>query len=140
MQRLFIATLGLASVLTFTPISGSILPLQTQPAFAAEGDFVTDDKTTEGSVKVVEEDGKRYLELSNDFRTGRGPDVFVLLHKEATPESYAEEGFINLGMMDRFRGSQRYEIPEDANIEDYQSVVIWCRQFDVTFGYAELME
>lgn len=140
MQRLLIATLGLASVLALAPISGSILPLQTQPAFAAEGDFITGDKTTEGSVKIVEEDGKRYLELSQDFRTGRGPDVFVLLHKQATPESYAAENFINLGMMDRFRGSQRYEIPADATLEDYQSVVIWCREFDVTFGHAELGE
>ncbi len=140
MQRLLITTLGLASLLTLAPLSSSILPLQTQPAFAAEGDFVRADKNTEGSFKIVEEEGTRYLELSEDFRTSRGPDLFVLLHRQSTPESYAEEDYINLGMMDRFSGSQRFEIPEDVDVEDFQSAVIWCRQFNVTFGYAELSE
>ena len=140
MQRFLITTLSLASLLTLAPISSSILPLQTQPAFAAEGNFVRADKNTEGSVKIVEENGTRYLELSEDFRTGRGPDVFVLLHRQATPESYAEEDFINLGMINRFRGSHRFEIPEGVEVSDFQSAVIWCRQFNTTFGYAELSD
>lgn len=136
MQRLFIASL--ASLLTLAPVTNLILPEAAQVAFAAEGTFVTDAKNTEGTFKIVEENGKTYVELSDNFRTGRGPDVFVLLHREATPTSYDQEDYINLGMMSRFRGTQRYEIPEDVNLDDFQSVVIWCRQFDVTFGHAKL--
>lgn len=139
MRRAFIASLGLASLLTLTPVVESLVPAS-QPAFAAEGSFVRDAKNTEGSVKVVEEDGKRYLELGEDFKTGRGPDVFVLLHREATPKSYDKDDFVNLGMIDSFSGAQRYEIPEDVTVNDFQSVVIWCRQFNVTFGHAKLGE
>ncbi|MEM9163756.1 MAG: DM13 domain-containing protein [Cyanobacteria bacterium P01_F01_bin.4] len=28
--------------------------------------------------------------------------------------------------------------PAEVSVEDFQSAVIWCRQFDVTFGYAAL--
>jgi hypothetical protein len=80
------------------------------------------------------------LELADDFRTGRGPDLFVLLHNEAVPNSYTTttNDYINLGRLEKFRGAQRYEISADADLSDFESVVIWCRQFDVTFGYAPL--
>jgi hypothetical protein len=35
-------------------------------------------------------------------------------------------------------GSQRYEIPADVDIDAFKSAVIWCRQFNVTFGFAAL--
>lgn len=140
MNRLLIATLGFASLLALIPVTGSILPLQMQAAFAAEADFVTGAKNTAGSLNIVEEDGKRYLELGEDFRTGRGPDVFVLLHKQATPVSYDEDDYVNLGMIESFSGAQRYEIPEDVDVDDFASAVIWCREFNVTFGYAKLGE
>ena len=34
--------------------------------------------------------------------------------------------------------TQRYAIPANINIEDYESVAIWCQEFNVTFGYADI--
>ncbi|NJK63381.1 MAG: DM13 domain-containing protein [Synechococcaceae cyanobacterium SM2_3_1] len=140
-----IATIGLISLIALTPAAGL-----TTVARAAEsvdviaqassnsGSFTTVDKNTAGGFRIVSEGGKRYLELADDFRTGRGPDLFVLLHNEAVPSSYNANNYINLGRLEKFSGAQRYEIPADADLSNFASVVIWCRQFDVTFGYAPL--
>ena len=104
-------------------------------AAAGGGGFVTVSSDTSGGATIVEENGKRYLKFDDSFSTEEGPDLFVLLHKEAIPQSYSADQYMNLGDLQSIAGSQRYEIPEDISIEKFKSAVIWCRQFDVTFGY-----
>ena len=91
---------------------------------------------TLGTATIIEENGKRYLEFDGAFRSDNGPDLFVLLHKEAVPQNYSSDQFVSLGDLQSIEGSQRYEIPADVSVEDFASAVIWCRQFNVTFGYA----
>ncbi|MFG6094467.1 DM13 domain-containing protein [Leptothoe sp. ISB3NOV94-8A] len=107
-------------------------------AATGTGSFVTVSSDTVGGVTIVEENGKRYLEFDETFSTDDGPDLFVLLHKEATPQSYSSDKFVNLGDLQSINGSQRYEIPEDISIDEFKSAVIWCRQFNVTFGFAAI--
>ncbi|MBZ8182244.1 DM13 domain-containing protein [Oscillatoria salina] len=102
------------------------------------GSFINGEKTTQGTVRFVTENGQNYLEFDDSFQTGEGPDVFVLLHREGKPESYQEADYVNLGEIENFSGSQRYAIPNEVNPADFRSVVIWCRQFNATFGYAPL--
>jgi len=94
--------------------------------------------TVTGGVQIIEEGGQRYLEFDSDFRTDSGPDLFVLLHREASPTSYADTDYVSLGRLQRVARTQRYEIPADVDVSAFSSAVIWCRQFDVTFGYAAL--
>ena len=94
--------------------------------------------STEGQVRIVEENGQRYLELGASFRTDSGPDLFVLLHRDAPPASYQPEDYVNLGRVQSFSGAQRYAIGADVDLTAFQSAVIWCQDFDVTFGYALL--
>ncbi|MEL6601979.1 MAG: DM13 domain-containing protein [Cyanobacteria bacterium J06614_10] len=100
--------------------------------------FVGAGHPTSGNAKIVEVDGQRYLEFDEAFSSDSGPDLFVLLHREAEPQSYSQEDYVSLGRIQSFSGAQRYAIPEDVNLSDFQSAVIWCRQFNVTFGYATL--
>lgn len=109
----------------------------TQPAVEA-APFVAVAHPTTGAAKVIEVDGQRYLELDEAFSTDSGPDLFVLLHREAVPENYQAANYINLGQMQQFSGMQRYAIPPEVDLATVKSAVIWCRQFDVTFGYATL--
>ena len=143
-----IATLGLAALMTLGTVGGfASSPVATQPAAAnpassvasaISGEFTDVAHTTTGSARIVTEGDARYLELSEEFSTDSGPDLFVLLHRSETPESYDESEFVNLGMLEQVSGTQRYRIPDDVDIEDFRSAVIWCRQFDVTFGFAVL--
>ena len=88
----------------------------------AEGDAFT----------VLLEDGSKVLRLEN-FKTTNGPDLFVYL---STDENASD--FINLGVLKANIGNQNYEIPNDANLEKYNKVLIWCKSFSVLFGSAEL--
>ena len=105
---------------------------------AASASFVNAEKSTSGNVQIVEENGQRYLELDSTFATESGPDVFVLLHSDAVPDSYSPENYVNLGRIQSFTGAQRYAIPADVDLSDFRSAVIWCEDFNVTFGYAVL--
>ncbi|MEL6159721.1 MAG: DM13 domain-containing protein [Cyanobacteria bacterium J06623_5] len=100
--------------------------------------FIGAGHPTSGNAKVVEVDGQRYLEFDEGFRSDSGPDLFVLLHREAEPQSYSRENYVNLGRIQSFSGAQRYAIPDGVDLSDFQSAVIWCQQFNVTFGYATL--
>ncbi|MEL7070783.1 MAG: DM13 domain-containing protein [Cyanobacteria bacterium J06581_3] len=97
-----------------------------------------DGHSTSGGVQIVEENGQRYLELDSSFRTDSGPDLFVLLHRDAVPGSYNSDDYVNLGRVQSFNGAQRYAIPADVDLSAFQSAVIWCQDFDVTFGYATI--
>jgi Electron transfer DM13 len=91
---------------------------------------------TQGSARVVTENGKRYLVLDAAFKTDAGPDLFVLLHREAMPRTYDAQSYLSLGALQQVNGEQRYEIPTEVDLGTFKSAVIWCRQFSATFGYA----
>ena len=102
------------------------------------GSFVRVAHSTDGTANILSEEGQRYLELSEDFNTDSGPDLFILLHRSSNPQNYRSEDYFSLGRLNQVNGSQRYLIPADVDLDDFSSVVIWCRRFNVTFGYAPL--
>lgn len=117
--------------------TNAAITLAQAPNALKRATFVGDNRhETSGNAKIVEENGQRYLEFDSAFRSDSGPDLFVLLHKEAVPNSYSPENYVNLGRIQALDGVQRYAIPADVDIADLKSAVIWCQQFDVTFGYA----
>lgn len=124
-----------------SPVAEAIvapMSARAQATTAASGSFVGEAHPTSGDARIVEENGQRYLELDESFRSDMGPDLLVLLHEEAVPESYDGDSYLSLGQLQRAAGVQRYKIPADVNLQAFQSAVIWCREFDVTFGYATL--
>ncbi len=123
--------------LTTTTTTSEILVAQNP--VVASGGFVKVEKSVTGNVSIVEENGKRYLELSEDFQTASGPDLKVILHTADAVDLKIQEGdYINLGLLKDFNGSGRYAIPDDVDLSKYGSVAIWCEQFNATFGYAPL--
>lgn len=118
-------------------------------ASAAEksGRFVSGEHETTGTVRIVTENGKRFLELDQAFKTSTsGPDLYVILHrsndvlKSTKPPSYPlqEQEYAIIGRLQKYNGAQRYAIPDTIKLEDYKSAVIWCRMFNATFGTARL--
>jgi hypothetical protein len=100
------------------------------------GQFVPAEHPTQGTAQIVTENGKRYLVLDSTFKTDSGPDLFVLLHREDMPQTYDAQSYLSLGALQQTSGEQRYAIPDDVDLDSFQSAVIWCRQFNATFGYA----
>ncbi len=103
------------------------------------GRFVRVDKSTSGGVQIVESDGKRYVELLSNFKTSGGPQLEVILHRNSVvPKSIRRADYITLSSLKSVDGNQRYLIPDNIDLKDFSSVAIWCRQFNVTFGYASI--
>ncbi|MBD2080198.1 DM13 domain-containing protein [Leptolyngbya sp. FACHB-17] len=110
------------------------------------GTFIAGEAPTQGRAQIVIENGERYLELDQSFKTSdRGPDLFVILHRSddvlgsTKPPAYPlqKQDYAVLGPLQKTSGAQRYPIPQNVNLEDYKSAAIWCRQFNATFGVAK---
>ena len=78
------------------------------------------------------EEGKNILRFE-DFHSTNGPDLHVYLATDNTASD-----FVNLGRLKANNGNQNYDIPEGTDISKYDTALIWCKQFSVLFGHAEL--
>ena len=139
--------LGGVSQITFAPlpVRAESTTAQTQQDMAVldAGQFVTSEgqnSPTTGSALIIEMNGRQFVQLSRDFSTASGPDVKVILYENSdVPVSIEGTGdYVTLGLLDGFEGRQIFEIPEGVDVSRFNSVGIWCEQFDVTFGYASL--
>ena len=73
---------------------------------------------------------KHVLTLS-DIKVDKVPDGYVYLTKNADRMHGVE-----LGMLKQFSGTVSFDLPSGVNPDDYDSVVIWCKQFNVEIGRA----
>ena len=72
-----------------------------------------------------------------------GPALHVYLSRHEDPDSPGEVkdlGFVDLGDLKGNRGNQNYPIPSDVDIAGYNSVVIYCKPFNVVFSVASLRD
>jgi hypothetical protein len=88
----------------------------------------------EGLVKVLLLDGsgQTILRLEN-FKSTNGPNVHLYL---ATDK--AASNFIDLGRLKANNGNQNYNIPVGTDLVKYNVALIWCKDFSVLFGSAQL--
>ncbi|MFD1292230.1 DM13 domain-containing protein [Lutibacter holmesii] len=94
------------------------------------GDFVSAAHPTSG-MATVSSDGST-LNFTN-FKTDDGPKLLVYL---STDPNASE--FVDLGDLKGIEGDYSYAIPEGTDIVKYKFVNIWCVDFSVGFGHAEL--
>jgi Electron transfer DM13 len=104
----------------------------------ASGDFEKSEHPTSGAAQIVVQNGKKYLKFDSSFQSDSGPDLFVILHRQDSPKSYAKANYVSLGRLKKVSGQQMYAIPNGVNITKFKSVVIWCKKFNATFGFAPL--
>jgi hypothetical protein len=115
---------------------------KTEADVRARGTFIHADPADPihyGSGKVTVYDD--LLHLEPDFKVGPGPKYHVYLVPEAdvTTETRVQDTmFVDLGRLKAFTGGQNYEIPDGVDLQRYDSVVIWCEQFNVLISPATL--
>lgn len=143
-----------------SPDSSAATPASPSPALTAEsiaqsgtpvgtqsGRFVAGEHSTQGTVRLVTQNGQTTIELGEDFVTSElGPDLVVILHRSSDvigstqPPAYPINAgdYVVVAPLQQFQGAQRYVVPADVNLADYRSVGIWCRKFNAMFGAAAL--
>lgn len=87
----------------------------------------------EGLARVIQvRDGSTILRLEN-FKSTNGPNVHLYLATDKTSTN-----FIDLGKLKANNGNQNYNIPHGTDLTKYNMVLIWCKDFSVLFGSAQL--
>jgi len=116
------------------PVPGTNTPEMIVSNTLYQGEFKDADSfhKTEGNALIISDNNQNYLRLEN-FKTTNGPDLKVYLSNDLEAEDY-----VSLGELKGNIGDQNYQLPDGIQAEDYQYTLIWCEQFSVLFGSAEL--
>lgn len=123
------------------------MPEMMGPEVYAVGDFVEIDPVywAQGTATLYQlADGSAVLRFE-EFSARNGPDLHVLLSANPDPRTRDEiyvfplAGF-SLGRLKGNIGNQNYAIPSELDLDQVQSVVIFCQQFDVVFSVASLIK
>lgn len=123
-------------------------PLPTQSAVGAallsRGTFIDHEHPTSGTASIIlQPDGSRLLAIEG-LQTTNGPDVHVWLSAADVVEGV--DGWYTAGSAERVdlgpikgnQGNQVYPIPDDIDLDRFPAVDLWCVQFGVSFGAAQL--
>lgn len=92
----------------------------------------TPGHSVSGTAKLIEENGIKIIRLEN-FSSTNGPDLKIYLAKDVNASA-----FINIGNLKSLNGNQNYSIASTVNTTEYNFILIWCQQFGVLFGSAQL--
>jgi len=107
----------------------------------ATGTLVDHDHSGEGTAVVLTDGTQRFLRFEDDFDIDNGPDLNVYLVRgvdAAGPAGQFDDDFVDLGDLKGNKGAQNYEIPANVELDEYDTVVIWCVRFGVAFNAADL--
>jgi hypothetical protein len=125
-------------------VTSELGPGETPPEFPltlSTGEFIDLAHRGSGTASIIElEDGSRLLRFES-LDIDNGPDLRVILSTSPLVDddsAYDDGEFLDLGDLKGNKGNQNYEIPDDVDIDDYATVAIWCRRFNVTFNAAPI--
>jgi len=94
---------------------------------------------TSGAAMLENKGGKHFVVFGDDFTTPNGPDLVVYLTKNTGPSTRQDvRDGIQLAPLKSVMGKQVYEIPEGVDVNQFNSVTIHCRAFNVPWSYAPL--
>jgi hypothetical protein len=106
-----------------------------------EGHWTKKGSAISGSWSIVEEGGKRFVLLDDEFKTKKAPDLKIFLSPLSLKEvdgSNATDGALLVSSLESHRGSQRYAIESDVALSEYASIVIQCEKYSKLWGGARL--
>ena len=92
-----------------------------------------------GIVEIYKEGDETYIKIGEDFKTTPGPDLVVILYADSeVPRAIDEEDYATIAELKEFPIGEAIALDEAIDAGAYDSVAIWCRAFNVTFGFASL--
>lgn len=95
----------------------------------------------DGKWQIVDDGGKRFVVLSDDFRTKKAPDLKIFLSTKPLAQitgSNATQQATLVAKLKSHKGAQRYEIPASTNLGNFKTVIIHCEKYSKLWGGAAL--
>ena len=124
--------LCLIIVVTFASFSIAAQPF-------AEGKWTKKTASIGGSWSILEENGNRFLVLSDDFKTKKAPDLKLFLSSldlSAIDGSNATSHAVLIANLKSVQGGQRYPIPGDIDLNKYSTLLLHCEKYSKVWGGA----
>ena len=104
------------------------------PAIAADGAFAgLSGHVVKGPVSFTRADGKITVTLDAGFSLDNAPDAYVALGKDTKPLA----GGV-LAKLKSKTGAQSYSTAASVPLEGATQVLIWCKQYAVPLGVADI--
>lgn len=115
-------------------VNEPMMDMKSEMSVETRGSFIGADARHqgEGELKVIRDGDTTFLRFEN-FSVTNGPDLFVTLNKGDDPRSE----HVLVEQLKGNKGDQNYDVSE-YNLDDYESVSIYCRAFSVEFATAQL--
>lgn len=118
---------GLAVAAAAAPIVSADATVTARGSFVGKSNHVTT-----GHARILRSGGQWVIELEDDFVFDGAPDPKVALGKGGFDPATLH------GPLRSNSGRQAYALKPGLDIGDYTEVWIWCEQFGVPLGVAEL--
>lgn len=134
---------AIAAGITSLPVTVTVTQSQT----SRSGQFTGTSYTVSGTATLEidpSNNNKLILRFGSDFLVDAGPGIYVYLSTSNQVNSSSiilEEEAGPLTQPDtapRLTGAQIFDVPLGVQLDTFDWVVIHCRPFNVTFGYAQL--
>ncbi len=123
------AAVATAAIFLALPVAATAGAANTTGTFTGASDHIT----TGGVTIVKTAGGGAVVILDENFSLDGAPDPRVGF---GTNGVYADAS--DLGELTQKEGLQVYIVPASVNVDDFNEVYIWCRQFAVPLGVAAL--
>lgn len=135
----------LFSPLWIDEVVSEALPEELMVSIIREGTFQGADRAHQGAgnAMLLESATGANLIRFTEFEVTNGPDLEVWLVADEAPSSsraVLDSEWVALGQLKGNIGDQTYTIPDDVDVSQFGSVVIWCEQFSVLFATATLAD
>lgn len=114
------------------PVDDDFDPMEMGAMLVKEGTLMGVGHSVSGNVKVYDSGGQLTI-VMDPFSSQNGPDLKVYLSKDDNAMEY-----LNLGPLKSTTGKQSYEVSGTPDLGQYKFVMVWCQEFSVLFGIAEL--
>lgn len=134
--------LTLLTLISLFLTTSNLMAGETVAEGSLEGAFSSWGKSSlSGNWKIVETDGKHFIELSDDFQAKKGPDVKIFLsplEASTIDGNNAAEGSVFIKLISNFKGKSRIEIPEGIDVSQFNSLVFHCEEYSKLWGVSPL--
>lgn len=111
-------------------------------SYEYSGEWKKASYTTKGTWSIVNKDDGIYVILDKNFKTKKGPDLFILLSPmkyEQVTDNNANIDAYKVAKLDIYKGELEFKI-EDKNldIEKYKSILIHCIDYSHLWSGANI--
>ncbi|MEL6368755.1 MAG: DM13 domain-containing protein [Pseudomonadota bacterium] len=137
-----LATQLTRALIVVTALFAGTLAIQ-QEAFADDDEHTWTKRSQKikGTWNIVQTDAGTFLELDDAFKTRKAPDLKLFLSPLAADDvnaNNATSGSVLIAKLKKAKGAQRYEIPSDIDLSQFQTLVLHCEAYTKLWGVSAL--